>query len=199
MTVKKKAGPGKGKGAPSASGGGAGGARGGKKRGKRKRKKHKCGDNGSHGKLKREFSAGKMGKVTEFERDHVPSFAALNKAAGDMLKGGKVCPKQSGRLYAAADACAIPYGVHRDYSRTCGTGNNTPEQISTDAGKQGDGLKAAAKKDTDKLKKGLNKTKQSKECKKRYKEWADKVEERDTKWYRKMIKGALNKKPGQYK
>lgn len=194
MTVKRKAGPGKGKGAPNAKGGGAGNARGGKKGARRKKKKkHKCGDNGPHGKLKRESSAGKKNGVNEFERDHVPSFAALEKAAGNMLKKGEVCPKQSGRLYAAADACAIPYGVHREYSETCGSKNN-PTQISKDAG----GLKTAANRDTKAVQEGLSKTKQSKECKKRYKEWADRVNARDKRWYDKLIKKALKKKPSQY-
>lgn len=191
MAAKRKPSTGSTPGAGPASGGPAAGARRGRGRGKSKRKKkkkHKCGDNGPHGKLKREFSAGKKDGLNEFERDHVPSFAALEKAAGNMLKKGKLCPKQAGRLYSAADACAIPYGVHREYSETCGSKNDRA-QIDSDAGN----LKKAANRDTAAVKDGLNKTKQSKECKKAYKDWADKVNARTKSWYDDLIKKAIKK------
>jgi hypothetical protein len=179
MGVKAKSGPAKGSGAPGAGKGKRGGAKGQKGKSKKnKKKKHKCGDSGKYGEMQRNYSANGM------ERDHIPSGGALCKKASNML-GKNLCKTQQGQLKRAASACAIPKGIHADFSETFRWKNN-PKMIAKDAGN----LKAAAKRNTAAIQKGM-KGKTSKECQAKYKKWAEEVNNRNNKWYENLIQKAL--------
>ena len=184
MTVNKTGGPGPAKGASPAKGAKAASAKkkGGKKARKKKKGKLKCGDSGKYGDLQKKYADGK-------ERDHVPSCAALLKNAKDnVCVGQKLCPSQEGAIRRAAEACAISKGIHAKYSKTF-RGRNTKSQVKSDANNK----KKAANRDTDAIKKGLKKSGASKECKKKYAAWAEKVNNRTQKWYENMITKAINK------
>jgi hypothetical protein len=112
----------------------------------------KCGEVGTYSKLNEKRAKPK------FERDHVPSHAAMNRAAQDSpkMKGAsadeRACVK--GRLKARALTIAIPKSLHRGYSRTCGS-RNKDSQIQTDSG----GLDSAANKDLARIQRRLDSTK----------------------------------------
>ena len=101
--------------------------------------KLKCGEVGTYAQLKKKRAA------PDFERDHVPSAAAMFKAAmndyPNLNANRRACVKR--RLKEQALTIAIPKGVHRQHSRTCG-GKNTQKQIEDHA----DDLDDAAKGDT---------------------------------------------------
>ena len=187
--AKTKAGPAKKGGGGKSKGQGKGGkskAKGGRKgRGKKKKKKLKCGESGSYGELQK-----KDAQSVGMERDHVPSAGALRTRALDpSICGGEgLCKRQERAIARLASACAIPKGIHADYSRTF-RGLNTPAQMSKDAGN----LKEAARKDTDRILKGLKPPKVSKQCRKKYLAWARKVKKRSKSWYDKKIKEAVKK------
>jgi hypothetical protein len=184
----KTAGPGgRGKnarGAKTATGGGkkgGRGGRGGKKKPPRKKGKLKCGDSGKYGDLQKKYADGK-------ERDHVPSCAALLQNAKNIRNGRKLCPAQESAIRRAAQACAIPKGVHAQYSETF-RGRNTRNQIQSDANNK----KKAANRDTAAINRGLKKSGASKDCQKKYAAWAETVNSRTQSWYEKMIRGAIAK------
>jgi hypothetical protein len=163
-------------------------------KGKNKKKNHKCGDSGSYGKMKDNFRSPGM------ERDHIPSGAALVERGGNLLKT-PLCADQATAVKRAASACAIPKGVHRDFSVTCGSGadRNSPSRIRSDGSAPpcgpGEGLQNAAKRDTKAVQDGLRQNGASKACRKKYAKWAKEVRSRDDKWYTNMIKKALPDKP----
>lgn len=188
MTVKVKgANPG-GSGAAAARGTKGARKRGGPgRRGRRSKKKGKlkCGENGTYGELNKKYADGK-------ERDHIPSCAALIANATNNLNGGEeLCPAQEDAIRNAAQACAIPKGVHELYSKTFKWKNNK-EQIAKDSNKRG-GKKRAANRDTAAIKDGLKKSGASKECKREYAAWAKKVNGRTQKWYEDMLRKAIKK------
>lgn len=183
---------------PGAAGGGgsaaARGSRGAKKKGRpgrrgkqrsKKKGKLKCGDSGTYGDLNKKYADGK-------ERDHIPSCAALIANAKNNLNGGEeLCPAQEDAIRNAAQACAIPRGVHELYSKTY-KWRNTKAQIAKDSNKRG-GKKRAANRDTAAIKKGLKKKGASKECKKKYAAWAKDVNSRTQKSYEDMLRKAIKK------
>lgn len=178
---------GRGRGAANAGGtkggrgkGGRGGGKGKGKGGKKKKQKDemKCGESGSYGDLKKKTGKGK------FDRDHVPSKAALKEFARKKLRGGRaLCKKQAKAIDNIGNAIAIPKGVHSDYSPTYGS-KNTPQQIKSDA----DGLQKAARRDTRNVKKGLKDP-----CKKKYAAWQKKINAMTNNDYAKMLKKAIGK------
>lgn len=172
------------------------GQKGKKKSKKDKKKKHKCGDSGSYGKMKDNFTSPGM------ERDHVPSGAALVARGGNML-GKPLCESQANSVKRAASACAIPKGVHRDFSLTCGNSadRNSPGRIAGDGSAPGPGrgLKNAAERDTKAVQGGLRKSGASKECRKKYAKWAKEVRGRNDTWYKNMIKKALPEKAKRWR
>ncbi len=109
----------------------------------------KCGEVGSYSKLNKKRAAPK------FERDHVPSHAAMNHAAQNspdmkgVSKAVRKCVKN--RLKDRALTIAIPKSLHRSTSRTCGS-RNTQAQIKTDSGN----LNSAANKDLARIQKKLD-------------------------------------------
>lgn len=122
---------------------------------------HKCGEVGSYGGLSNKGSAnqaprkGKKRGARVWERDHVPSKAALFKRAEDKLgltKGDDLYKCVTGKLEYQGRAICIPRKTHRAYSRTCAD-NNTAKQISDDAKDPDKAIEEDAKKVIEGLKK----------------------------------------------
>jgi len=111
----------------------------------------KCGEVGTYSKLNEKRARRK------FERDHVPSHAAMNKAAQsssrmrDASDVERACVKS--RLKARALTISIPRTLHRGHSRTCGS-RNTKNQIKTDS----KDLDSAANRDLGRIQRRLDST-----------------------------------------
>lgn len=145
---------------------------------KKKKDKLKCGDSGKYGDLQKRTGGGK------FDRDHVPSKAALKEFARKTLRGGRaLCKRQASAIDKVGNAIAIPKGVHSEYSPTYG-GRNSDSRISEDAGD----LQKAARRDTRNVKKGMKDP-----CKKKYAAWQKKVNSITNAGYKKMLKKAIGK------
>lgn len=105
-----------------------------------------CGETGSYSKLKEKRAA------PDFERDHVPSKAALRDAAYNRAAAAGISlnPTQmkciANRVEDRGITVAIPKASHRNFSPTCGS-NNTPARIAGDAATP-DSMKAAVDRDT---------------------------------------------------
>lgn len=144
---------------------------------------HKCGQVETYGRLCRTGRAtqnprGKGKKKRRgarvWERDHVPSKAALFKRAEKLCgltKGTKKKPNAlydcvTGKLEDRGMAIVIPRKIHRGFSKTCGK-RNTKKQIKDDAATRAS-LDAAIKRDTDALIEALKGT----DCEAEYKEAA---------------------------
>jgi len=105
-----------------------------------------CGESGSYSKLQQK------GAAPDYERDHVPSKAALRdsafnraKKAGKKLNGDqKDCIAK--KVEARGITVAIPRSSHRNFSPTCGS-RNTTTQLAQDAASP-ESLKAAVDRDT---------------------------------------------------
>jgi len=144
----------------------------------------KCGEVGTYAQLNKKRAKPK------FERDHVPSHAAMNKAAQssprmrNASKAVRKCVKS--HLKDKALTIAIPKSVHRGFSRTCGHRNNA-SQISGDAGD----LNAATKKDLAAIQAHLD-GKES-PCAQAYSEAAAEVKKQD---HKQLIKEAIDKCKG---
>lgn len=121
----------------------------------------------------------------KFERDHIPSHAAMNKVAQsspkmeNASKADRKCVK--GKIKARALTIAIPKSVHRGHSRTCGSRNNKT-QIKTDS----NGLNKAANKDLRRLQGKLDKSESP--CAAAYREAAKEVRAQD---HKKLINDAI--------
>lgn len=82
------------------------------------KKKLKCGEYGKYGDLKKKTGDGK------FDRDHIPSKAALKERAESLLEEGeKLSSKQRKAIEDWGDSIAIPRQAHIDASPTYGTKN----------------------------------------------------------------------------
>jgi len=138
---------------------------------------HECGQVDSYSKLKRTGRA-----KPDYERDHVPSKAALfarakstpPKMGAEQTKRVKKC------VEARGIAIAIPKPSHRGFSPTCGSKNNAT-QIAGDASD----LNKAKDRDLTAMKEHLKGT----DCEAAYKEAAKEVEEFD---HEAMIKKCKN-------
>lgn len=169
-------------GGPPASGEGAAGADANKKKGKKK-DKLECGENGKYGDLKKKTGEGK------FDRDHVPSKASLKERARNELRGGKeLCPDQKKAIDNLAQAICIPKSIHSSYSPTYG-GKNNPARILWDSANP----QKAARRDTAEVLRGMKKDGVSKECRKKYADWAKKVNNTTPKQYDEMLSKAMGK------
>jgi len=91
-----------------------------------------CGECGSYSELQKKAAA------PLYERDHVPSKAALREGAFNRAKGAGINLDQDQRdciakkVEARGITVAIPKSSHRNFSPTCGSKNNTA-QINSDA------------------------------------------------------------------
>jgi hypothetical protein len=142
------------------------GAPGGNKQGPIKKPWLKCGEVGTYAELNKKKAQEKP-DPPRFERDHVPSQAAMLKGAKKYMRG--LTPAEAtcveNGLTNQALAIAIPYGKHRKHSRTCGS-KNTDKKIKDDS----KDLNKAAEKDLRKMQKALKGTKCAKEYAKAAKE-----------------------------
>jgi hypothetical protein len=166
-------------GAPGAdAAGGQGGADAAAANQKKQKEKMECGESGKYGDLKKKTGGGL------FDRDHVPSKAALKEFARRELNAGKeLCDNQKKAINNVGNAIAIPKEVHSEHSPSYG-GRNTPQHIEDDS----KNLQQAAKNDTEKVSQGMKDP-----CKKKYDEWAKKTTSMTNDDYAKMLKGAMGK------
>lgn len=113
-----------------------------------------CGEVGSYSKLQ------EKGAAPDYERDHIPSKAALKSGALERAaKAGKKLNDDQrkcigNRVEARGITVAIPKASHRGFSPTCGSKNN-PAQIQQD-GASPDSMKAAVERDTADMQKHLD-------------------------------------------
>lgn len=102
------------------------------------KKKLKCGETGKYGDLKKATGGG------AFDRDHIPSKAALKARAQSLLEDGEeLSKKQAKAIEDWGNAIAIPRQAHIDVSPTYGTKNVTL------APKDAADLAGAARRDVD--------------------------------------------------
>jgi len=140
----------------------AAGGRGGKDGGKVKsKKKMKCGEYGRYGDLKKKTGEGK------FDRDHIPSKAALKARAAE-LKGGPLTKAEMSAIDSAADAIAIPRQAHIDVSPTYG-------QTAADAARDAQNLAGSARRDVEAMLRKIDEYDADGGCKKAYQKAAKRV------------------------
>lgn len=144
-----------------------------------------CGECGSYTELK------KKGAAPDYERDHVPSKAALRDSAYQRASkaGIKLDADQkkciASRVEARGITVAIPRSSHRNFSPTCGS-RNTPAQLATDSASP-EKLKAAVERDVDAMQRHLD-GKPKHECADAYREAAKEIRKHDNEG---MIKKAI--------
>lgn len=125
------------------------------------KKKMKCGEHGSYGDLKKKTGEGK------FDRDHIPSKAAL-KARAEELLGEALTPKAQRAIDAAASAIAIPRQAHIDVSPTHG-------QSASAARRDAGNLEGAARRDIEAMLGKIDEYDEDGGCRKAYQQAASKV------------------------
>lgn len=147
------------------------------------KKKLKCGEYGKYGDLKKKTGDGK------FDRDHIPSKAAL-KARAEDIKGAPLSTAEKGAIDNAADTIAIPRQAHIDVSPTYG-------QSLGEAAKDAQDLAGSARRDVDAMLKEIDKYDASGGCKKAYQKAAKRVLKKNNsdfdKWLGYVIKNATKK------
>ncbi|MFT3818408.1 MAG: hypothetical protein QM750_12365 [Rubrivivax sp.] len=153
----------------------AGGNGGGKDKGK---KKLKCGESGKYGDLKKKTGDGK------FDRDHIPSKAALKARAEELL--GPLGAAEKAAIDKAAAAVAIPRQAHIDVSPTYG-------QKLGDAAKDASNLSGSARRDVEAMLKKIDEYDEDGGCKKAYQRAAAKILRMSNKdyddWLVKIVEG----------
>jgi hypothetical protein len=137
-----------------------------------------CGEVGTYTELNK-----KAAKPNDLERDHVPSHAAMVEAAKALPELSGATAKQlkcvENQLRNRALTIAIPRGVHRDHSPTCGSRNKPLK------GKDAKDLSGAAARDLDAIQAQLDKAAQYfpgggwAKCAQEYREAAKKVRAQD--------------------
>jgi hypothetical protein len=145
----------------------AGGGKGDGGKVKGEKKKLECGEIGKYGEQKKRSGDNK------YDRDHVPSKAALIKKAEQLANkrdGDKLTSAQIKAIENLADVIVIPKATHKNASPTYG-GKNTAERIRSDA----DDLSSAMERDLDSVLADLEK--RDKECAKAYRRAAQKLRE----------------------
>ena len=149
--------------------------KGGKDKGK---KKLKCGEFGKFGDLKKKTGDNK------FDRDHIPSKAAL-KAEAQRLNGGReLSAAQKSAIDKAGEAIAIPRQAHVDVSPTYG-------QSAANAAKDAKDLAGSARRDVEAMLKEIEKYDEDGNCKKAYQKAAAKILRMNNKDFEKMLKDIL--------
>lgn len=145
-----------------------------------------CGECGSYSKLQE-----KRAKELGFERDHVPSKAALREAAFQRAKPKRLTKAQktciAGKVEARGITVAIPRSSHRNFSPTCGSKNNKA-QLKQDA-KNPKSLREAVERDLTAMQEHLR-SRESPDpaCGKAYAAAAKEIKEHDNE---SMIKQAI--------
>lgn len=143
------------------------------------KKKMKCGEYGKYGDLKKKTGDGK------FDRDHIPSKAALKARAEELL--GPLDAAQKKAIEKAAAAVAVPRRAHIDVSPTYG-------QSAASAAKDGKDLAGSARRDVEEMLKKIEEYDADGGCKKQYKKAAGRVMKMSNKdyddWLVKTVEGA---------
>jgi hypothetical protein len=122
-----------------------------------------CGELGNYGEQKTRTGHG------EYDRDHIPSKAALKERARQLNRGRKLTSAQAAAVDKGALSIVIPKAAHRDVSPTYG-GRNTEELVEEDA----DDLAGAAKRDTKDMLKEIDEHADS-DCVKAYRKAAREI------------------------
>lgn len=160
-------------------------------------KKLNCGDNGNYDDMLKKDGDGKL------DRDHVPSKAALQEAARDILKAAPELARElkaksiealfgdKGLISKQGQTIAIPKKDHQQHSRTYGRRNN-PDKVKGDS----KDLQDAANKDTKEIEEGEGKE-MDEECFGKYKKAAEKIRKKTHAEYVKdltdLIKDVISK------
>lgn len=170
-SLKKSAGKGGGK--------GPGNTAGKHKAKKAKKQKLKCGEHGKYGDLKKKTGNNK------FDRDHIPSKAAL-KARAEAILGRRLTAAQASAIDRGAAAIAIPKQAHIDISPTYG-------QSKAGAAKDAKNLAGSAKRDVNAMLKKIDEYDEDGNCRKAYKQAASKILKMSKKdfdrWILQTVKG----------
>lgn len=145
-----------------------------------------CGECGSYTKLQE-----KRAREPGYERDHIPSKAALREAAFQRAKPKRLSEAQktciAGKVEARGITVAIPKSSHRNFSPTCGS-RNTEAQLAKDA-KSPKSLAEAVDRDLKAMQKHLDsKGSPDPACAKAYRAAAKEMKEHDNE---KMMKQAI--------
>jgi len=139
-----------------------------------------CGEYGTYGDQKKRTGKGK------YDRDHIPSKAALKERARQLNDGKDLSPARAAAIDNAASSVAIPKAAHSGVSPTYG-GRNSATRVSSDAGD----LQGAAKRDTGAMKKELDKHADS-DCVEAYKAAAEDIDEKTNEDYDAFLNNILN-------
>lgn len=143
------------------------------------KKKMKCGEAGSYGDLKKKTGEGK------FDRDHIPSKAALKERAAE-LKGGPLSTAEKRAIDNGADTIAIPRQAHIDHSPTHG-------QSVADAAKDAKNLAGSAARDVAAMLDKIDEYDADGGCKDAYKTASEAILKKSNKdyddWLEKLISG----------
>lgn len=142
-------------------------------------KELKCGEFGQYGDQKKRTGHGK------YDRDHIPSKAALKERAKAMFGGMTLTAEHLKAIEDIAMSVVIPKSAHQQVSPTYG-GRNTPDQILTDADKPAE----AAKRDTKKMREKIAEHADA-DCVKAYNEAADQIDAMTDDDYDAMIEEAV--------
>ncbi|KAI1695674.1 DNase CdiA [Ditylenchus destructor] len=125
------------------------------------KKKLKCGEYGKYGDLKKKTGDGK------FDRDHIPSKAALKKRAAELLNR-KLKPAEERAIDNAAAAIAIPRQAHIDISPPHG-------QSPLEAAKDAKDLAGSARRDVEAMLGKIDEYDADGGCKKAYQKAAGRI------------------------
>jgi hypothetical protein len=152
--------------------------------------KMNCGDNGNYDDMLKKDGDGKL------DRDHVPSKAALQEAARDLIREMRLDPTNpklaqlfgdKGLISKQGQTIAIPKKDHQQHSRTYGRQNN-PDKVKGDS----ENLQEAANKDTKEIEEGDGKDMDD-ECFGKYKKAAEKIRKKTHAEYLKDLTDLINK------
>lgn len=155
------------------------GGKGGKGGKVKSKKKMKCGEYGRYGKQKQKTGEGK------FDRDHIPSKAALKERAKTLLpKGKKLSPKQAKAIDNWGETIAVPRQAHIDVSPTFG-------QSIADAATDAKNLAGSARRDVEAMLKKIDEYDADGGCKKAYQKAAARVLRMDNAAYDEALKKIL--------
>ena len=144
------------------------------------KKKMKCGEYGKYGELKKKTGDGK------YDRDHIPSKAALKAKAKELNGGEELSSKQKTAIDNWGNAIAIPRKAHEDHSPT-------HSQSLADAAVDSENLAGSARRDVEAMLKHIDEYDEDGGCKKAYQKASKRVLRMSNEDYAKALQDILNK------
>jgi hypothetical protein len=144
----------------------------------KKKKKLKCGEGGKYGDQKKKTGEGK------FDRDHIPSKAALLEKAKELNDGRELSKDQIKKIANWGNSIAIPRKAHQDISPTFG-GRNNPTADAKD-------LAGSAKRDVDTMLGKIDDYDADGNCKEAYKKASKTILEMTNDDYARELKKLLD-------